>query len=121
MARLSTGAAAQDPTSINLSRMISRLHDTLIKPDADTESLLRRSSYERKKVAEVGYVTGRLREILTHWQNVEYSRGLLVRCEQDALDIRVQSRKQEVQTDLLRKRQAIERFAERLEELEEVG
>ncbi|RDW68402.1 hypothetical protein BP5796_09059 [Coleophoma crateriformis] len=105
MARLSTGAVTPPPISINLSRMISRLHDALIKPDPATESLLRRSSYEREKVAE----------------NIEYARNLLVRCEQDALNIRVQTRKQETQTDLLKKRQAIERFAERLDELNEAA
>lgn len=51
---------------------------------------------------------------------MEYARGLLVRVEQDAQNIKVQARKQEVQADLMRKHHLIQRLGERLEELTEV-
>lgn len=56
MARLSTvntPAPLPDPTSINLSRMIERLQQTIINPDSTTEARLRASSLERGRV---GYV-----------------------------------------------------------------
>ena len=54
MARLSsvTGPVGPDPTSINLSRMLSRLQHILINSDG-TETKLRSSSYEREKVGIV--------------------------------------------------------------------
>ena len=55
MARIpaTTGGPTLDPAGINLTRMIARLRETLITPDETTESLLRKSSSEREKVAEV--------------------------------------------------------------------
>jgi hypothetical protein len=53
-------------------------------------------------------------------QNLDYARMLLLRLEQDAATIQVQSRKQEIQSELLQKRDVIRELSERLDELEEV-
>ncbi|KAL2068954.1 hypothetical protein VTL71DRAFT_15292 [Oculimacula yallundae] len=103
MARLST-TNTPDLTTINLTRLLARLQQTLINPDSVTESRLR-TSLEREKVGT----------------NIEYAKTLLVRLEQDALSIKVQSKKHEVQTDLVSKRETIQRLTERLEELNELG
>ncbi|KAH7336445.1 synaptobrevin [Rhexocercosporidium sp. MPI-PUGE-AT-0058] len=103
MARLSS-ANAPDITTINLTRLLARLQQTLVNPDSATESRLR-TSLEREKVGT----------------NIEYARTLLVKLEQDAHGIKVQSKKHEVQTDLVQKREMIQRLSERLEELNELG
>ncbi|KAK0109657.1 hypothetical protein ONS95_002338 [Cadophora gregata] len=103
MARLSS-ANSPDLTAINLTRLLARLQQTLISPDSATESRLR-TTLEREKVGT----------------NIEYARTLLVRLEQDAQTIKVQSRKHEVQADLVQKREAIQRLSERLDELNELG
>lgn len=54
-------------------------------------------------------------------QNLEYARSLLLRLEQDAMNIKVQSRKQETQVDLIRKREQLQGLTERLQELDEVS
>ncbi|KAH8756550.1 hypothetical protein BGZ57DRAFT_909276 [Hyaloscypha finlandica] len=106
MARLSTvNNPAPDPTAINLTRMIARLQKILISPDQDTESKLRSSSLEREKVGT----------------NLEHARSLLLKLEQDAQNIKVQTRKQETQMELSKKREMIQRLSERLEELHELG
>lgn len=59
MARLSTpGARAPDHTSLNLTRLISRLQNTLLQPDAETARRLRASGFERRKVGAVSYCNG---------------------------------------------------------------
>lgn len=56
MARLSTpGARAPDHTPLNLTRLISRLQNTLLEPDAETSHRLRASGFERRKVGAVSY------------------------------------------------------------------
>ncbi|RFU34598.1 hypothetical protein B7463_g1736, partial [Scytalidium lignicola] len=108
MARLSISGApppAPDITSVNLARMIARLQGILITPDAATEARLRGSSYERERVET----------------NLEYARSLLLRLEQDATNIKIQSRKQETQVDLIRKREQLQGLNERLQELNELA
>ena len=126
MARLSsvTGPAGPDPTAINLSRMLYRLQQILINPDAATESKLRISSYEREKVGTVRiFHSSPPASILTiqSIQNIEYARTLLLRLEQDALQIKIQNKKQEAQADLVRKRDALDRLSERLSDLNQLG
>lgn len=59
MARLSTpGARAPDHTSLNLTRLIARLQNTLLEPDAETSRRLRASGFERRKVEAVSYHGG---------------------------------------------------------------
>ncbi|PQE12240.1 synaptobrevin protein [Rutstroemia sp. NJR-2017a BVV2] len=53
--------------------------------------------------------------------NLEYARNLLIHVEQDAQNIKVLSKKQEVQADLVRKRELLHRLGERLQELNELG
>lgn len=60
-------------------------------------------------------------KLMDVWQNLEYARGLLVKLEQDALHIKVQSRKQQTQLDLVAKRNQILLLEERLQEFNEVG
>ena len=54
MARLSPSVVVNpDLTAINLTRLISRLHATLLEPDGETAHRLRTSVYERNKVGAV--------------------------------------------------------------------
>ncbi|TAQ84638.1 hypothetical protein B7494_g7040 [Chlorociboria aeruginascens] len=91
--------------SINLTRMLARLQKILINPDSSTESRLRVSSYEREKIGT----------------NIKYAEGLLLQLEQDALTIKVQTKKHETQANLIKKRDIIQRLLERLQELNEVN
>lgn len=63
-------------------------------------------------------VTGLLIKLST--QNLDYARTLLLRLEQDTATIKIQSKKQEAQTELLQKRNIIQQLSERLQELEHV-
>ena len=47
-----TATHQQDTTAISLTRLLSRLENTLLSPEADPS--LRKSSYERTKVGAVG-------------------------------------------------------------------
>lgn len=56
MARFSTAIApsqSPDPTSINLTRLIARLQQTLNSPDSNAEAKLRSSSIERERAGNV--------------------------------------------------------------------
>jgi hypothetical protein len=124
MARLSTvNSPAPDPTAINLTRMIARLQRILISPDQGTESKLRSSSLERDKVGTVRHTPSLFctTQTLLLLQNIEHARSLLLKLEQDAQNIKVQTRKQETQVELSKKREAIQRLSERLDELNEVS
>ncbi|KAH6673135.1 synaptobrevin [Halenospora varia] len=108
MARLSISGGAAPPStdlnSINLTRMVARLHQLLIVPDLETEARLKASSLEREKVAT----------------NLQYANELLLKLEQDAQYIKILSKKQEMQLDLVKKRDVLLRIEERLQELNEV-
>ncbi|EPE32575.1 synaptobrevin [Glarea lozoyensis ATCC 20868] len=107
MARLSAAGSAvpADHKHLDLTRMIARLQTTLVTPDAAQEYRLRISELEREKVGK----------------NLEYASNLLLKLEQDAQNIRVLSKKQEMQTDLSRKRDALARLQERLADLNDAG
>ncbi|RDL41229.1 Uncharacterized protein BP5553_01208 [Venustampulla echinocandica] len=98
-------APAIDPTSINLTRMLARLQQTLIAPSSETESRLRFSSFEREKVGT----------------NIRYANQLLLRLEEEAQNIKIPAKKQETQAELYRKRELILRLEEQLQEFEELG
>jgi len=101
--------------------MIARLQKILLSPDQDTESRLRSSSLERERVATVSQAALYLHKYLSNpLQNLEYARSLLLKLEQDAQTIKVQTRKQEMQMELSKKRETIQSLVERLEELNEV-
>lgn len=71
MARLSTpGARAPDHTSLNLTRLILRLQNTLLEPDAETSRRLRASGFERRKVEAVSCRGGRI--LLGHVNDMLY-------------------------------------------------
>ncbi|KAI9812859.1 MAG: hypothetical protein M1827_004377 [Pycnora praestabilis] len=92
-------AQAPDPTRINLTRLLSRLQHTLISPDGDSRAL--RSSYERTRIGA----------------NLDYARSLLLRLEHESSSIKTQSRKQNIQADLVEKRELLRRLNEKLHEL----
>ncbi|QSZ37602.1 hypothetical protein DSL72_008701 [Monilinia vaccinii-corymbosi] len=103
MARLNTvPLPARDPTATNLERMLARLQKIILGPDTLAGS---QSYAEWVKTAA----------------NLEYARGLLAHVEQDAQNIKVQARKQEIQADLVRKHHLVQRLGERLEELTELA
>ncbi|KAI0013998.1 hypothetical protein F4779DRAFT_201443 [Xylariaceae sp. FL0662B] len=98
--------SASNPDSLtDLNRLLARLQQNLLHADAERETRLRTSEYERNKVGI----------------NLEYARTLLTKLEQDALAIKVHVRRQEMQTDLNRKREIFEQLAERLRELEDLS
>ncbi|KAF2239088.1 hypothetical protein EV356DRAFT_515328 [Viridothelium virens] len=105
MARASSITDTQqqlDPTAINLSRLLSRLEQNLLSPEAENRY---HSSYERAKVGA----------------NLEYARTLLLRLEHDSAGLKVQSKRQQLQTDLQTKRDQIKRLNQRLYELNQIG
>ena len=53
-------------------------------------------------------------------QNIDYARTLLTRMEQDALTIKVHSRRQDLQADLNRKRELLEQLTDRMKDLEQM-
>lgn len=56
-----------------------------------------------------------------HTQNIDYARTLLTKLEQEALATKVHTRKQDLVTDLNRKRELLEQITERLHDLEEIA
>ncbi|TVY27200.1 hypothetical protein LHYA1_G004652 [Lachnellula hyalina] len=105
MARTSIAASGSDPTTITLTRLLTRLHQTLIIPNEATETKLHTSSIEREKLGT----------------SIEYANGLLLELEQEALNIKNPNKKQETQAELFKKRELILRLEERLGEYEDVG
>ncbi|KAI1144518.1 hypothetical protein F5Y05DRAFT_364906 [Hypoxylon sp. FL0543] len=89
----------------DFNRLLARLQDNILHADAEREKRLRTSEYERRK-ARV---------------NIDYARSLLTKLEQDALAVKVHSRRQEMQADLNQKREVLEQVTERFQELDEVG
>ncbi|KAI0141241.1 hypothetical protein GGR57DRAFT_495953 [Xylariaceae sp. FL1272] len=110
MARLvhepNTARGASKPDTIHdLTRLLSRLQQNILHANADRERRLRQSEYERNKASI----------------NLEYARSLLTKLEQDALSIKIQSKRQDAQTDLNQKREIYEQVSERLRELEDMA
>ncbi|KAI1264042.1 hypothetical protein F5Y18DRAFT_392360 [Xylariaceae sp. FL1019] len=110
MARLvhETSSSKRGPntdTIHDLTRLLSRLQQNILHANADRERRLRQSEYERNKASI----------------NLEYARSLLTRLEQDALSIKIQSKRQEAQIDLNQKREIYEQVSERLRELEDMA
>ena len=54
-------------------------------------------------------------------QNIKYARSLLTKLEQEALGVKIHVRKNEIQSDLIRKREIIEQLTERLSDLAEIA
>ncbi|KAI8634965.1 hypothetical protein F5Y19DRAFT_132148 [Xylariaceae sp. FL1651] len=134
MARLTQGPITQrrgvsNPDSLtDLTRLLGRLQQNILHADAERERRLRTSEYERNKAGIVSAHKELDATILVVssnsaplQQNLEYARTLLTKLEQDALAVKVHSKRQEMQTDLNQKREILEQLTERLRELEDIS
>ncbi|KAK4115029.1 hypothetical protein N656DRAFT_747714 [Canariomyces notabilis] len=111
MARLTAGITTTpsfrqrvDPLT-DLSLLLSRLQRTILHGDAEREARLRSSEFERAKAQA----------------NINYARSLLTKLEQEALAVKIHARRQDVQADLVRKREVIDQLTERLGDLAEIA
>ncbi|KAI0881865.1 uncharacterized protein GGS22DRAFT_51594 [Annulohypoxylon maeteangense] len=105
-APLTQNRVISNPDALNdLNRLLARLQENILHADADRERRLRASEYDRSK-ARV---------------NIEYARTIVTKLEQDALAIKVHSRRQEVQADLNQKREILDQVTERFQEFEDVS
>ncbi|KAK1750687.1 hypothetical protein QBC47DRAFT_393256 [Echria macrotheca] len=111
MVRLIHGVAAATPTArqadplTDLNRLLSRLQQSILRADAEREARLRASEFDRQKAL----------------QNVRYAQSLLTKLEQDALAVKIHARRQELQSDLNRKRETLEQISDRLGDLAELA
>ncbi|KAL2018903.1 hypothetical protein VTK56DRAFT_10270 [Thermocarpiscus australiensis] len=111
MARLIPGVAAASQTArradlvTDLTLLLSRLQRTILHADAEREARLRASEYERAKAQA----------------NINYARSLLTKLEQEALAVKIVARRQDVQADLVRKREVLDQLSERLSDLAEIA
>ncbi|KAI0448055.1 hypothetical protein F4803DRAFT_545578 [Xylaria telfairii] len=111
MARLTQGpitsrrSVSNQDSLTDLTRLLDRLQQSILHADAERERRLRASEHERNKAGI----------------NLEYARTLLTKLEQDALAVKVHTRRQEIQADLNRKRAIFEQLTERLRELEDIS
>jgi hypothetical protein len=113
--------SSPDNPMINLTRLLDRLEKTLLKSDVATERRLRSSSFERSKIATVSCLADLPCFKRLSIQNIDYAKTLLLRLEQDALAIKVLSKRQDVQLKLLQKRDVIKELSAHLEDLEAVS
>ncbi|KAK3374964.1 synaptobrevin [Podospora didyma] len=111
MARLIHGVATATPSArlanplTDLTRLLSRLQQTVLRADAEREARLRTSEFEREKVQT----------------NINFARSLLTKLEQEALAIKIHTRKHELQTDLVLKREVLDQLTERMRDLAEIA
>ncbi|EFQ25049.1 synaptobrevin [Colletotrichum graminicola M1.001] len=109
MARLST-ASQHTPSSsaekgvAELNQLLRRLDQTILHADEGRERRLRASEFERARLNS----------------NLNYARSLLTRIEQEAMHIKLLSRRQDMQADLNRKRELLERLVDRMHDLEQL-
>ncbi|RKU44242.1 hypothetical protein DL546_006427 [Coniochaeta pulveracea] len=114
MARLSINSASSltnphsrpNDTLVDLSRLLTRLQQTVLRADAERERKLRTSEYERRRVST----------------NIDHARDLLTRLEQEALGTsKFQLPRHDLVADLNRKRELLEQLTERIRDLEEIA
>ncbi|KAK2072473.1 hypothetical protein P8C59_006825 [Phyllachora maydis] len=111
MARLIQGLGGPTPIPRNtdpltdLTRLLDRLQQTILRADAERERRFRTSEFERAKASN----------------NIGVAQSLLAKLGQDALSIKVHTRRQELQADLTRKRTVLEQLTERMRDLEELA
>ncbi|KAL2134272.1 hypothetical protein VTI74DRAFT_639 [Chaetomium olivicolor] len=111
MVQLLPGVAAPTPVSrradplTDLTVLLNRLQRTILLADAEREARLRDSEFEREKARA----------------NINYARSLLTKLEQEALAVKILSRRQEAQADLVRKRGTLDQLSERLSDLAELA
>ncbi|KAJ5003189.1 hypothetical protein K4K48_012251 [Colletotrichum sp. SAR 10_66] len=107
MARLSSSTSAPAPPErgvAELSQLLRRLDQTILHADHDRERRLRASEFERARLNS----------------NLDYARSLLTRVEQEALHVKLLARRQDMQADLNRKRELLERLVDRMHDLEQL-
>jgi len=92
------------PSQFTLNRLLTKLERTLLSPTA-SDPQLQRSQYERNKVGS----------------NIEHARTLLLTLEKQSATVRVQTQRQQIQADLQRKRDTIQRLSARLQELNDAA
>ncbi|KAK4196134.1 hypothetical protein QBC40DRAFT_258288 [Triangularia verruculosa] len=95
---------SSDPLT-DLTLLLNRLQRTILHADAEREARLKESEFEREKAL----------------RNITYARSLLTKVEQDTLTIKIHARRQDLQSDLVRKRELLDQLSERLSDLAEVG
>ncbi|KAF2970299.1 hypothetical protein GQX73_g3268 [Xylaria multiplex] len=98
-------SASNADSLTDLTRLLSRLQQSILYADAEREQRLRTSEHERNKAGI----------------NLEYARTLLTKLEQDAVAIKVHSKRTEMQADLNQKRDVFEQLTERLRELDDMS
>lgn len=111
MARLIHGVATPAPLArqadplTDLNRLLYRLQQSILRADADREARLRADEFEREKVQT----------------NIRYAQSLLTKLEQEALSIKIHARRQDLQTSLIQKREALEQLVDRMNDLAEIA
>lgn len=111
MARLIHGVATPAPLArqadplTDLNRLLYRLQQSILGADADREARLRADEFEREKVQT----------------NIRYAQSLLTKLEQEALSIKIHARRQDLQTSLIQKREALEQLVDRMNDLAEIA
>ncbi|GJC80731.1 protein transport protein use1 [Colletotrichum liriopes] len=109
MARLSTSSPytpspSSEKGAAELNQLLRRLDQTILHADQDHERRLRASEFERARLNS----------------NLDYARSLLTRVEQEAMHVKLLSRRQDMQADLNRKRELLERLMDRMHDLEQL-
>ena len=97
--------AMDNSSTVTLNRLLTRLDQTLLNADSEQLSRIRGSQYERNKVGA----------------NIEHARTLLLTLEKQSSTVRIQTQRQQIQSDLQSKRELIKRLNARLEELNQLG
>jgi hypothetical protein len=92
-------------STVTLNRLLSRLDHALLAPDSEQLQRIRASQYERNKVGA----------------NIEHARTLLLTLEKQSSTVRIQTQRQQIQSDLKSKRELIKKLNARLQELNELG
>ncbi|TDZ18623.1 hypothetical protein Cob_v008466 [Colletotrichum orbiculare MAFF 240422] len=111
MARLPTasslhapGSASPEKGAAELNQLLRRLDQSILHADQERERRLRASEFERARLNS----------------NLEYARSLLTRVEQETLHVKLLSRRQDMQVDLNRKRDLLERLFDRMHDFEQL-
>ncbi|TID02146.1 Protein transport protein use1 [Colletotrichum higginsianum] len=109
MARLPTAfpyahSTTPEKGAAELSQLLRRLDQTILHADQNRERRLRVSEFERARLNS----------------NLDYARSLLTRVEQEAMHVKLLSRRQDMQADLNRKRELLERLVDRMHDLEQL-
>ncbi|KAL2795086.1 hypothetical protein BJX66DRAFT_175654 [Aspergillus keveii] len=94
-------ADSSDLAALNISRLLTRLEQNLLSPNADLKTL-RRSEYQRMRVSV----------------NVEYARTNLQALERSLPQIKPVDRRHELQTTLTRNRQTLKQLQNILDEIQ---